>query len=178
MKNSRRRGMTLLEVTLVSGLMTLLVVILSATWTGIGRPAMDLVIRTRVLREMSAAVDALARDLGGYLADPMAREGDIRQYRWIGWSAGEGELRLCYDAGNAFQEPNNQADWSPPDRIVIYEQDGENLLRTDHTDDKTIFIARYLTDFSVSEESGYIRLDLKFSHRGFERQCTLFIQEP
>jgi len=177
MKNPRRKGMTFLEVTIVSGLMVFLVVMLSAVWTGVGRPALDHVIRVRVLREMAAAADALARDLGGYLADPEARQDDLRQYRWIDWQFTGGRLQLCYDAGD---EPNHQADWATPDKVIIYEkeQEGENLLRTDQTNSKTTYIARYLTDFEVSEEEDHIRLSMTFSHRGFERSCTLLFPKP
>lgn len=175
MKHPPPPGMTLLEVTLVSGLMALLAVLLSAAWSGVGRPTMDLIIRTRVLREMAAAADALSRDLGGYLPDPAARLGDIRQYRWVGWKTAEGELQLCYDGDN---EPDRQPNWTTPDTVIIYRQDGENLLRTDQTNDKTTYIARYLTEFEASEDAGYIRLYMKFNHRGFQRECTLFIREP
>ena len=74
-----RKGFTLLEVTIVSGLMVFLAVLLSSAWTGVGRSTTDLIARSQLLQEMNLAVAAISRDLGGSLPNPESRLGGKQQ---------------------------------------------------------------------------------------------------
>jgi type II secretory pathway component PulJ len=112
-----RSGFSLLEVTLVSGLMALLAVVLSSAWVGVGRPAADVIARSRLFQEMDMAVAALSRDTSGGLANPEGRLGGKTQGCWVGWmQPANGQLWLCFDGGT---DPNGEADWGPPDTVIV-----------------------------------------------------------
>ena len=69
MSRSRpHKGFTLLEVTIVSGLMTFLALLLFAAWSGIGKSTLALITRCQLAQEMDFAVAALSRDLCGAMA--------------------------------------------------------------------------------------------------------------
>ena len=111
------RGMTLLEVTTVSGLMAFLGIMLSTTWIGVGRPTVDVIVRGELFQEMDAAVAALSRDLGGALGGPVGRLGGKTTDRWVGWmKPADGQLWLCFDGD---EEPYGEPDWGPPDTVIV-----------------------------------------------------------
>src|SRR5438067_1080268 len=110
----KRRAFTLVEMSVVSVLLVLLGLLLSQTWAGLGRPTVDLIARSRLAREARLATDALARDLGGCLANPEARLGTSSQYRFVGRSQPNNQLWLCFDGGST---PNGTADWAAPDTV-------------------------------------------------------------
>ena len=56
----------MIEVTIVSGLMAFLALLLSNAWVGgIGKATVDLIARAQLAQEMDIATMALGRDLGG-----------------------------------------------------------------------------------------------------------------
>src|SRR5947209_8362619 len=79
-----RPGFTLVETTVVSGLMVLLVMLIAQTWSGFGRPVVDSLTRCRVAQEARLATTALAGDLGGYLSDGAGRLGTTAQGQLVG----------------------------------------------------------------------------------------------
>ncbi len=72
MHRARHKGFTLAEVTIVSGLMVFLAVLLSAAWSGIGNTTVDLVARGQLAQEIDIATASLSRDFGGSLPTPVA----------------------------------------------------------------------------------------------------------
>ena len=77
----RRRGFTLIEMAVATLLLALLGVLLSDAVAAFARPANEVDHRTRVAMEANLAAEALARDLGGYLADSQADPGTLTQYQ-------------------------------------------------------------------------------------------------
>jgi type II secretory pathway pseudopilin PulG len=69
LRHSSRRGFTLLEVSLVAGLTSFLVLMVPSTWTAFGRSMSDAIIRSKVAQEANLALAALQGDLGGYLPE-------------------------------------------------------------------------------------------------------------
>lgn len=65
----RRRGFTVVEMTVASGLTALLAVMLATTWVALGRPTSDLIAWGQLFQEMNIAVETISRDLGGSLPD-------------------------------------------------------------------------------------------------------------
>lgn len=175
-RNISKRGLTLLEVTIVSGLMSFLAIMLSTTWIGIGRPTVDVVIRSGIFQEMDTAVSALSRDLGGSLGGPEGRLGDKTKNRWVGWmKPADGQLWLCYDGGT---DPNGEPDWGTPDTVIVYQIESNSLIRRNQNTDSTFIVADKLTDFAISEEGNAIDITLTFQNRDISRSCSLMVRTP
>jgi prepilin-type N-terminal cleavage/methylation domain-containing protein len=62
---SRPRGFTIIEMSVATGLMALLALVLSFGWQSLGRATVDLIARTQIAQEMDFTVAALSHDLGG-----------------------------------------------------------------------------------------------------------------
>ena len=114
-KATRSRGFTLLEVMLVAGLMSLLVLMMSSSWHAFGRSLSDSVTRCRVTQEANLCLESLRRELNGYL--PEGAAGVIEESRLVGrLIVGGSQLQLCYDGAPA----NGIADWSAPDTVCVF----------------------------------------------------------
>jgi prepilin-type N-terminal cleavage/methylation domain-containing protein len=172
----RRGGFTLVEVTVVSGLMAVLALLLSAVWAAFGRPATDVIARCRVAREVSLAVNSLARDLGGSLAGAQGRLGRVTDYPFVGWVLpGNLQLWLCFDGG---AEPNGVADWAPPDSVIVYMVEGDALVRWDQTANTSFTVARHVESMQLSIQGDDLQIQLTFSYRNISRTCTLLARAP
>jgi type II secretory pathway component PulJ len=171
-----RKAFTLLEVTIVSGLMALLAVVLSSAWVGLGRPVVDLIERTQLLQEMNLAVAALSRDLGGSLADPDGRLGDKNAYRWVGWMEPKNSgLWLCFDD----PEGNGEPDWEPPDVVIVYQLQADALVRSNQASGESFLVAKHIERMQVLPAGNdAIRIRLTFKYRTLSRQCTLVVRTP
>ena len=174
---TRRRGFTMLEVTLVSGMMAFLVVLLSSAWIAMGRPTAALIARSQLYQEMDMAVAALAHDLGGGLANPEGRLAGKKLNRWVGWMAPSGnELWLCFDGGPT---PNSTADWGLPDTVVVYRIESHTLVRWDQAAGTTFPVAGNVESLTITPQAGNaIRIDLTFEYRQLTRTCTLVARMP
>ena len=64
-----RRGISLMEVTVTSGLTVFLAVLLSSTWALLNRPTAGLIAWGQIFQEMDLATASIARDVGGGLSD-------------------------------------------------------------------------------------------------------------
>lgn len=136
-KDSRRRGgFTLMEVTVVSGLMVFLTVLLSSAWSGIGKTTVDLVARGQIAQEMDIATAFLGRDFGGSLPTPAGSLQGTRQAgKLLAWRrslTAPTVLEFCYDSGS---NPNGAADWlnfDSSDTVIQYswDQNTHALIRT------------------------------------------------
>jgi type II secretory pathway component PulJ len=175
--HSRRNGFTLMEATLVSGLMAALAVTVSAVWVGVGRPARAVVARSRVFQEMDLAVAALVRDTSGGLGNPDGRLGRKSQGRWVGWmQPAEGQLWLCFDGGS---NPNSAPDWGSPDTVIVYRREGDALVRWDRTENTTFTVARNLESLTIAAvDDSTFRITLDFRYRGLAKSCTLIARVP
>jgi type II secretory pathway pseudopilin PulG len=171
MSRSRpHKGFTLLEVTIVSGLMTFLALLLFAAWSGIGKSTLALITRCQLAQEMDFAVAALSRDLCGNMAlkdaetDP-ARLGGKQNWRLLDWriDPSTGYLELDFD-GN----PSDSTKWKPADKIVTYRWDPptHTLIRADDTG-STFTVARNIESFSTypdSSDSTMLHIELIFAY--------------
>ena len=139
-RGEKRRAFTLVEVMVASALTLVLALILSACWVSLGRPLAGMIGRGRLVEEIDLANTSLARDLGGYLANDAGRLGDKTQGPLIGWMQPlPNQLWLCFDGG---PQPNGVAHWGPPDTVIIYRLDGDQLVRYDQTANTTFTVAR------------------------------------
>ncbi len=164
---SRLMGFTLLETTVVSALMSVLVLALAAAWSGFARPTADVISRCRVAQEANRAALCLAEDLGGSL--PGAITGN--------WAAGRGvgrmvvnltELWLCFDGGPS---PNGIADWAAPDTVITYKLDGPsgNLIRLDQSTGVYWTVARNVSTLTVENLGSDIRITMTVRDRKITR---------
>ena len=65
MSAKRSRGFTIVEVSVVSGMMAALVMVVSMGWRSIGKAAVDIIARSELVQEMDLTIASLTRDLGG-----------------------------------------------------------------------------------------------------------------
>jgi prepilin-type N-terminal cleavage/methylation domain-containing protein len=170
---SRPGGFTLLEVLIVSGLMTVLVMVLSGAWSGLGRPSSDAIIQARIAHEASLALHSLARDFSGTLAEEAA--GGRRVGRLVGRLVVEGsELWLCYDGGSA----GGLAAWGPPDTVIIYQVQDNQLVRTNWSAGTSFTVAAKVDQMQVTAQADGVRIDLTFRYRDLTRTYTLIGKDP
>jgi type II secretory pathway component PulJ len=171
-----RTGFTLAEAVVVSGLLACLAVLLARSWYGLVRPTADLAARARLAQEADLAAAALARDLGGSLANPEGRTGPRTLYPLVGrLQPGGSQLWLCFDGGSP---PNGAADWGPPDTVIVYELQGDRLVRWDQNAGTTFTAARHVSGFTVRDLGGRVQIQLTFTYRGLTRTYTLVARDP
>jgi type II secretory pathway component PulJ len=175
----RRRdacGFTVMEVTVVSAAMAVLVMIVSAAWRGMGRPIADMIVRCHVIEEIDLATDSLARDLGGSLSNGEGRQGSKNQGRFVGWMlSGDSQLLLCFDGSDA---PNGQADWGPPDTVIAYLVDDGRLVRWDQTANTMFTVAQNVDRLEVHPVGDTLQIQLTFRYRNLTRTCTFVARTP
>jgi prepilin-type N-terminal cleavage/methylation domain-containing protein len=176
MRTSRRTGFTLVEVMVVSGLMTMLAMLLAATWSVLGKPLIEASAQARVAHEANLAVAALTRDFGGSLPGNAGRIGQIKHGKLVGrMQVANSVVRLCFDS---LGTPNGIADWDDPDTVISYEVLDGNLVRWDEQAGTTFVVARHVTDFEALEQGGGVRIRLTFAHRHVTRSYTLIGLDP
>ncbi len=172
-KRSPRRAFTVLEVMLVSGLMSLLVLLISGAWAGLVRPSADVIARCRVAQEANLAMECLARDLGGALADQPA--GTARRGRLVGrLVVGNASLWLCFDG-----EPvDDVADWAAPDTVITYDVQANQLVRSNLQTGETFAAAANVTQMQLTEQVDGVRIDLSFQYRDITRDHSFIAKDP
>lgn len=172
-----RRGFTLVEITLVSGLTVFLAVLLSSMWRNINGFTADAVGRGQLVQEMDMAIASLSRDLSGslpVLASSSFDNGRPDGGRWVGWDhPSNTELLLCYDGGAC---PNGVPDWAGTTDTVIHyylvpDADTnvttkvlvrENESTTPHT---KFNVARNINSMTVDSDNGFARIALQFRYQ-------------
>ena len=171
-----RDGFTLLEVTIVSALMAFLVVLLSATWSGLCRPTADIAARCRVAQEANLAAASLVRDLAGSLANPEGRIGGKQLYAFVGRiQPSNAQLWLCFDGGSP---PNGVADWGPPDTVIVYSVENNQLIRWDQKADTIHTVARAVESMAVQDLGDRVQIQITFSYRDITQTYTLIARDP
>lgn len=171
-----RRGFSLVEVSIVSGLMAVLAVLLANAWSGLGRPLLDATVHARLAQEADLALAALSRDLGGYLSDTAGRTGGKSTYPVVGrLQPGGSQLWLCFDGGST---PNGQADWAPPDTVISYEVVASALVRWDQTAGTSFVVARNVDSFYLQDLGSEVQITLTLSFRSVSQTYTLIAKDP
>jgi prepilin-type N-terminal cleavage/methylation domain-containing protein len=187
----RRRGFSLVEMTVTVFLMALVGLLLGHAWAAFGRPAIGVVARCRVAQEANLAAEALAYDVG-LLARPAAVEPDTR---YQGAQGGTTALYLTIDDGTGAT------------RVISYgpsPSDPTKLMRTDLSASAGSgrVVAGLLAGFDAvadtlpgagpnGADATGVRVDLTFTHRtidrdpitgdfrgDYTRKFTLFIPDP
>jgi len=173
---NQRRGFTLIEITVSSILLALLVVLMGKIWYGMLRPTSYMAARARLDEEAALAAAALARDLGGYYSDPAGRLGTQNLYKFVGrMQVSNKQLWLCYDAGNP---PNGTADWTSPDIVIDYELDGTSLIRRNQSTNSTFVVAQYVQNLDFLNLGDRVQIQITFSYRGITQTYTVVARDP
>lgn len=174
LRRPRSSGFTLIEATIVSALMGFLAVLISATWSGMLGPSIDVASRCRVAQEASLAMASLSQDLSGYWSDN--RTGSKSRYKFVGRTQIDDEqLKLCFDG----DPTNGAADWAVPDVVITYYLDSNALIRWDENSGNQFTVARNMDEFEVIDlGDGQLRIRMTFSYRGTSRTYTLIARDP
>jgi prepilin-type N-terminal cleavage/methylation domain-containing protein len=166
-------GFTLIEVLFVSGMMSLLALLISAAWSGLGRPSADAIARARVAHEANLAAESLARDFSASL--PEEATGGKQLGRMVGRMAVEGsQLRICFDGGPA----NGAADWAAPDTVIAYEVLDQRLVRSNLKSGTAFTVAACVDRMVLAAEADAMRIELTFSYRDVTRTYTMIARDP
>ena len=172
-RGRRFSGFTLTEVMLVGGMMSFLALLISGAWRGLGRSSVDTVVRCRVAQEANLAVDSLARDLGGSLADQISGEKQIG--RAVGRLVVDGSaLWLCFDGDPA----DGLAGWGPPDTVITYEVQGSQLIRSNQQTGIALPVADKVGQMQLTEQIDELRIDLTLQYRDLTRTYTIITKAP
>jgi type II secretory pathway pseudopilin PulG len=172
-QGGRPDGFTLTEIMLVGGLMSLLGLLISGAWQGLGRSSTDAVVRCRVAQQANLAVESLARDLGGSLAGQVTGEKQLG--RLVGRLVVSGsQLWLCFDGG----PPDGVANWAPPDTVIIYEVQGNQLIRSQQGTGVAVAVANNLSQMQLTEQVDGVKIDLRLQYRNLTRTYTLVAKDP
>ena len=165
-------GFTLTETMLVGALMSMLVLLISGAWRGWGRSSVDAVVRGRVAREANLAVESLARDLGGSLPGQVA--GDKQLGLVVGRSVVAGsQLWLCFDGA----PPNGEAG-VPPDTVITYEVQNNQLIRTNQQTGVALAVADKVSQMQLTDQADSVRIDLTLEYRDLMRTYTIIAKDP
>ncbi len=159
----RYRGFTITEMVLATFLTALLAVLLAAAVATFARPAAEVDGRTRVALEASVAVEVIARDLSGYLADNSGVPGTLMQYQFSNWTASSDGTTLVINYQGTPPAPVSVS--------VTYQQQNYQLVRIMGNVAQTVAI--HLTGFNVAycdqngspEPSGSnVRIEMTFTY--------------
>jgi prepilin-type N-terminal cleavage/methylation domain-containing protein len=166
-------GFTVMEVMVVSALMSLLALFISGAWTGFGRTSADVIARCRVAQEANLAAETLARDFAGCL--PGQTAGPVDLGRLVGRSIHTGpSLWLCYDGEPA----NGMADWAGPDVVIVYDLQSNKLRRTNQQTGASRVVADNVHEIQLTELAGGLKIDLTFTYRDVTRTYTTVAKDP
>jgi hypothetical protein len=188
----RRRGFTLLEVSVASGMTVLMAGVLASSWIYLSRPTINLIACGQLFQEMNLSVAAVARDFGGTLSDYqdsasyLGKKKDGRPTAYELSNGGAG-LRLTYTG-----ESSDTNDSLPPTTTVTIEY---TVDAVHHTLVRTKQVGALSTSFVVansvdsiqvtSQASNSLRIDLTFKCFNYahaagsdplSRTCTLIVK--
>ena len=144
-RTGTRRGFTIIEMVIATFLTAFLALLLAAAVATFARPAAEVDGRTRLALEASLAAEALARDLGGFLADNGGNPGNLTQYKYnlAAWPPPPGQMLLL----------NFQGTTSGSTVIVTYQQNSlYQLVRTQLTSGTQTVVASHVTRFFVQAD--------------------------
>jgi type II secretory pathway component PulJ len=171
-------GFTVIEMTVAAAMLALLASLLGATWVGLCRPALESAWRCRLAQEANLAANALARDLGGTLANPEGRLGGLSDGVFVARMVPTSTwLRLCFHGGS---DANLSPKWGAPDTVISYQLQANTLVRWDENSGAVVTIARDVSGFSVTplEDNSGLAITLAFSYRGLSLTYDLVTVDP
>jgi hypothetical protein len=175
-RRARRRGFSVVEVTVVSGLLVTLAMLLSNAWIGLARPFLEATFQCRLAQEADLALAAFARDLGGSLSDTAGRDGSKALSQFVGWTTPAGsQLWLCFDGGPS---PNGIADWGPPDTVISYEVVSNTLVRSNQTAGGSFVVANNVSNLELQNLGGSVQITLTLQYRDVSQTYTLIANSP
>lgn len=166
----------MIEVVVSTAMGTLLLVLLATTWITFGRPAVEIEARARIEQEGILAVQSLACDFAGFLADAPGRTGAIADvgenpYQFTGWGLSTpGVLELNFSG----------ADGSGV-IAVSYQLEGTQLSRTNHSSGSTVTVAQYVQAFTAvpnPENANQVVIQLTIAFRNFTSTFTMIGVAP
>ncbi len=143
-RTGTRRGFTIIEMVIATFLTVFLALLLGAAMATFARPAAEVDGRARLALEACLAAEALARDLGGFLADNSGNPGALTQYKFASWSFSSDGTTLFLN----FQGTNP----GPPYVMVTYQQQNYQLVRTQLTSGIQTVVASHVTRFFVEAD--------------------------
>jgi type II secretory pathway component PulJ len=171
-----RRGFSVVEVSVVSGLLVSLAMLLASSWIGLARPLLEATFQCRLAQEADLALAALARDLGGSLSDTAGRTGSKALSQFVGWTTPAGsQLWLCFDGG---PNPNGIADWAPPDTVITYEVVSNSLVRSNQTAGGSFVVASNVSGLELQNLGGSVQITLTFQYRDVSQTYSLIANSP
>ena len=149
--------MSLLEVTIGTMMATMIAMMAAGVAVDVTRHMADSIAETQIAGEARLAVETLRRDFSGSSLDDT--EGDPATWRLVGRMIPTiNELRLCFDSGR-----DATADWIAPDRVIIYTQIDDRLIRSDQISGNSYTVARYVDDVEFIAAGGQITVTIDFA---------------
>ncbi|MCA9138712.1 MAG: hypothetical protein KDB00_18200 [Planctomycetales bacterium] len=155
-RTAARNGLSLLEVT-IGSLMAATITMLAASVTvDLSRNMADGIARTRVASEARLVIESFRRDFAGN--DPDDVSGDRNRHRLVGKMIPTAEeLRLCFD-----NDDDLSADWTSPDRVIIYYVDDGQLIRSDVENGRSNIIAHLVDSINFEVIGNELRITTQF----------------
>jgi hypothetical protein len=164
---SKRSGISLLEVTIGTMLATMISIMATSVAVDVTRHMAANIAETQIASEARMAIESLRRDFSGSSLDDMT--GDPDTWRLVGrMIPSVGELRLCFDANR-----DASADWIAPDRVIIYTQIGDRLVRSDQISGSSFTVARHVDDVRFVAAAGQITVLIDFTFAGTTETYTM-----
>lgn len=159
---NRRKGFTVIEMSVATGLMTLLAVILSSSWRDLGRATVDLIARVQLAQEMDYVAASLSRDLGGCMADKDA----TATFPFSSWSVNTSDPNnnsLTISVGDTDshkityrRDTSNTDPWKRNNLVRIY-------AASDDTEISRFTVARNVDNITLSSDSNTLTMTVDFS---------------
>jgi prepilin-type N-terminal cleavage/methylation domain-containing protein len=160
-RKSFREGFTLLEMLVVSILMSGTVVVIAQFWRSLSLSMNDLVSRSDTAEEMRFVTENVARDFGSALGVTVF---------------GSDRFLICQDSG---QTPNGTADWDEPDIIIEYFTSAGQLRRFNQSSGVETTIADGVSSFEVVKTAdSKFRMNIEIREKDTTRRALFLWNEP
>lgn len=142
-------------------------------WCSFSQAASENLADIAIAAEARLAHETFRRDFSGCL--PGVNTGTRTLGRCVGRLRPQGDyLMLCFDGS-----PVNQiADWNSPDTVVEYTLENGQLLRSDNQSDTVLVVADGVMEFTVTEHSDGLTLELTLERQDLSRTYTWRTQDP
>jgi type II secretory pathway component PulJ len=169
-----RRGFSLVEISVATGLLVMLSILLSNIWLLMGRPMLQTIYLCRIAQEADVALAYLSTDLGA--CPPDSATGTKLAGQFVGWVApSETEFMLCFDSSS---DPNGLPEWNTPDQVIGYSLVDGTLVRYNASTGDESAVARDVQAFDVQIDGDTLELTITFAHRGVSRTYSLIAGKP
>jgi prepilin-type N-terminal cleavage/methylation domain-containing protein len=169
----RRKGFTLIETLIVSGLMAMLAMLLASTWALLGGSMLELIARGRLVQERDLAVAALARDLGGSPNTGTAANGTKQLSQFQSWQPLDQGLEINYAGDNGSTT------------VIRYmvDSNSKTLVRYNGNERPGFTVAGNVESMAVTFPNGQdhtdpMRMLISFRYRGLTLTCDLTAKKP